>query len=82
MHGLEELARCRARPRAKAADGDDLSRFGEIHDDRRHTGNIDLIGLYDALDKAGGDACIDRVAAGLKYGESGMRGEIVTATTT
>jgi hypothetical protein len=78
MLAPEILDRRRLGPRAEAVDVHDLALFREVDHERRNAGEVDAIGLQHAERDAGGDAGIDRIAAGLENLETGVRGGIVT----
>ena len=76
MLAHEQIGREALGPVAEAGDGDDLALAGADHD-RRHAGDVHLVGMQHGERDARGAAGIDRVAAGLEDREAGGGGEIV-----
>ena len=76
---LKKLARRGARPCADAIDRRQFAFPVHPDDHRSDARDVHLVAMHNAQDKGRGDACVDRVAAGLQDFERGLGREIVTS---
>ena len=75
---LAEVREARgARVRPDAGHLERRARPREVHEDRRHAGHADHVGVHDAEREPGGDPRVDRVAAGGEHARGGLGGERV-----
>ena len=75
---LEKIRSHGARPSAQAAYRQHVALVGAIDHDRRHPGDVHQIALQNAQRDARRNAGIHGIAAGLKHGERGMRGAVMS----
>ena len=75
MTPLEVLDRGDTRVGTDAGDLPRLAGTSDVDEDRRHPGDADHVGMDDAERDPGGDAGIDRVAAGAQHAGGGLRGQ-------
>ena len=75
---LEKIGSHGARPAAQAAYRQHVARGGAIDHDRRHTGDVHQVALQNTQRDACRNAGIHGIAAGLKHGERGMGGAVMS----